>query len=445
MKTIVARNLHVKPKCVCLLLVLHIFTFTYSQIKVIRLNSNEPIINRSMLPYGWTINGPSMLRIPDWVPASKRADPKAIYYLYFAGHTDPYIKLAWSENVAGPYQIYNPNEGVFHLTNYRQPKRLKISHHIASPDVYADSINQQFIMYFHAGKITWNGDSLKAQRTVVAISDFGLDFNTGLQDVIICPFYARIFKHEGSIYALCKDGIYKPPNPDYPWEFVDNFNRLNQYLWKKAADPFRQINKQERHFALLQDGDDMHVMYSRIASSPEHIEYSKIRTNKNIKSWKPSQPIDILYPEYEWEGISYKIVESEEGPENTAQALRDPYLFLDKDSSIYLLYTGAGEQSIGIAKIEGLLDINPFSNDICRCPDSLMIYPNPSSEGIIHLVGLNNRVIIEVYSISGELIMNKRISDMNSHILDLSRYHGVSLFIHIIDESYSCWKKIIIT
>ena len=430
---------------VSLLLTLYFFTTTYSQFTVTRLNSNEPIIYNLMLPGEWNINGPSMLRIPDWVPIMERVDPGAKYYIYFAGHTDSYIKLAWSENIEGPYKIYNPGEGVFHLSNYLRPERLNISHHVASPDVIIDSVNQRFIMYFHAGILTWEKDSINAQKTVVAISKSGLDFNSGLQDVIICPSYARIFNHNGDIYALCKEGIYKAPDPERPWDQAEKFNRMNQHSWHKVSDPFLWIPKQERHFALLKENDFMHIMYSRIASSPEHIEYSLLDLRNNSRFWKPTAPKDVLYPEYEWEGISYAIKESEQGPENKAQELRDPYLFMDVDSTLYLLYTGAGEKSLGIAKIEGLLGNKPpVVGPLNLCPDSLKIYPNPSPDGIIHVEGLNNREIIEAYNLSGSKISSRRISDVNTHTLNLSGYHDEAVFIHLIDESYRCWKKVIL-
>ena len=52
---------------------------------VIRLNHSEPIITRNMFPSnrrsdGDNINGPSMIRIPDWIPRSERANRNANYY-----------------------------------------------------------------------------------------------------------------------------------------------------------------------------------------------------------------------------------------------------------------------------------------------------------------------------------------------------------------------------
>ncbi|MEX2371839.1 MAG: hypothetical protein WD578_12595 [Bacteroidales bacterium] len=421
------------------------FTTACPQFTVTRLNANEPILDRSMLSAEWTINGPSMLRIPDWVPETERADLRANYYIYFSGHTDPYIKLAWSVEIEGPYTIYNSGEGVFHLANYLQPGNLKISHHVASPDVIIDSVNQEFIMYFHAGILTWNEDSIMGQKTVVARSEYGLNFNSGLQDVIICPSYARIFNHDGNLYGLCKEGIFKAPDPERPWEHAEHFNRFDQYLWKKVANPFQWIPKQERHLAVLKEDNYLHVMYSRISTAPEHIEYSGMDICRNIRFWKPSPPIAVLYPEYKWEGISYPIKESENGSENKAQELRDPYLFQDTDHTLYLLYSGAGEQSLGIARVDGLIgNTLPHPAMPKGCPDSLIVFPNPSPDGLLQITGLNNRAIIEVYNLSGSKILNRSLSEESRHTLDLSAYHNETMIIHIFDESCSCWKKVIL-
>ncbi|MBI3972242.1 MAG: hypothetical protein HY332_13225, partial [Chloroflexi bacterium] len=41
---------------------------------------------------GDNINGPSLIRVPDWVD-----DPLGRYYLYFAHHRGTYIRLAYAD------------------------------------------------------------------------------------------------------------------------------------------------------------------------------------------------------------------------------------------------------------------------------------------------------------------------------------------------------------
>jgi hypothetical protein len=46
---------------------------------------------------GENINGPSLLRVPEWVER-----PLGKYYLYFAHHQGAYIRMAYADELAGP-------------------------------------------------------------------------------------------------------------------------------------------------------------------------------------------------------------------------------------------------------------------------------------------------------------------------------------------------------
>ena len=79
----------------------------------VRLNNGNPIIEPDMFTDssdGRNINGPSMIRIPDWIPANRRANPNAQYYLYFGHHSGDYIRMAWSSNIEGPYTYMMTSE-----------------------------------------------------------------------------------------------------------------------------------------------------------------------------------------------------------------------------------------------------------------------------------------------------------------------------------------------
>ena len=52
---------------------------------------------------GENINGPSVIRVPDWVE-----DPLGRYYCYFAHHAGSFIRLAYADDMAGPWEIYDP-------------------------------------------------------------------------------------------------------------------------------------------------------------------------------------------------------------------------------------------------------------------------------------------------------------------------------------------------
>src|SRR3954451_19188700 len=67
--------------------------------------AENPIIRPAMLPGkdGQNINGPSLIRVPDWVET-----PLGKYYLYFAHHRGKYIRLAYADRLQGPWTIHKP-------------------------------------------------------------------------------------------------------------------------------------------------------------------------------------------------------------------------------------------------------------------------------------------------------------------------------------------------
>jgi len=134
---------------------------------VTRLNNAQPIITEAMFQAlgdfvsGEGINGPSMLRIPDWIAPENRTDPTAVYYLYFAHHSDKYIRMAWAADIEGPWHLYDVgagvalgDRGVVDLGNSTWSIGNGIvipNNHLASPCVFADDVNHRIIMYFHSG------------------------------------------------------------------------------------------------------------------------------------------------------------------------------------------------------------------------------------------------------------------------------------------------------
>src|SRR6266480_5819090 len=75
---------------------------------VIRL-LDRPIISPELHPsIGENIQGPSMIRVPEWIEGRLGA-----YYLYFADHKGSYIRLAYADKLIGPWAVYAP--GSLHL------------------------------------------------------------------------------------------------------------------------------------------------------------------------------------------------------------------------------------------------------------------------------------------------------------------------------------------
>jgi hypothetical protein len=68
------------------------------QMRIGRLRGN-PIIRPHMdARMGANINGPSLIRVPDWVE-----HPLGTYYLYFADHKGHYIRLAYADRLEGSW------------------------------------------------------------------------------------------------------------------------------------------------------------------------------------------------------------------------------------------------------------------------------------------------------------------------------------------------------
>ena len=433
------------------------------RLEVTRLNGNQPIItgqmfldiDASLTHDAGNINGPSLVRVPDWIPAEDRADPAAVYYLYFAHHSDTYIRMAWAADIEGPYTLFNthadallddgmPGRGVLDLVNKGTRivfpnAKYKIGGTLASPDVVIDHANQQFLMYFHVantGATEYDSGYFNTggQKTLVATSGTGLNFNQpdgvgtggvqggepghGIKEAYLGNAYFRVFEVEAGtnagLYAFTNYGpLWKAPNPAIPWDtshivvdrkipdawiegpklanpvykdlkdhFVDDFleaaggitdvsgfsfeagqrvrKRTGSIKWKKDAW-VPQDGGSPRHFATMMqpDGKTLEVWYTARGDSPERIFRTTLDTSQNTwDTWDTrvtnadTVHDEMLRPEYPWEGSELPPSGGQNGPTDFANAMRDPDLFRDDDSQVYLLYVGGGEKAIGIAAVD---------------------------------------------------------------------------------------------
>ena len=368
-----------------------------------RLNNNEPIItidnfkeafnNDSSFESEYTeqgenINGASMFRIPDWIPNDQRADPSANYYLYFADHQGNYIRLAWASEITGPWTLHSigldeagdrintRDRGVFALPSAdnarlvvnQNGRDLNMENHVASPDVHVDDENQQIIMYFHAPTNNPDGQN-DLQKTFVATSDFGLDFNDGLFPVYIANSYARIFTYNNELYALAGDRFFRAPSLNNPFNNSQNIDFLERDLWDRGAsqpfsdyfqvDPIPDDDAAEtnvRHTDVYLDGDTLHVFFTQRRGLPERIMHTTVDLSQPFDEWTAvgsnADPTEVLRPEFPWEGSDVLIELSEGGGiTGLVHQLRDPDVFRDEDGQLYLLYSGGGESAIGIARL----------------------------------------------------------------------------------------------
>jgi hypothetical protein len=298
--------------------------------EVLRLPGN-PIIRPAMLPgqEGENINGPSLIRVPAWVQ-----EPLGRYYLYFAHHGGKYIRLAYADDLPGPWKIHAP--GVLHVTNAPACKG-----HIASPDVIVDNDRREIRMYFHAPARAATG-----QKSFVALSKDGLHFHP--RDEILGLFYFRVFRHDGWWYALAKGGVlYR--SRDGLTGFVPGHNPFPGGNLRKG-----DLNEPgPRHVALLPDKDVLWVYYTSIGDAPERIFRSRVQLAPDWKAWQAVDPEEVLRPQQEWEGAALPVQPSKAAAvKGREHALRDPAIFTDSDGRRYLLYSVAGENGLAIAELK---------------------------------------------------------------------------------------------
>jgi hypothetical protein len=276
---------------------------------------------------GENINGPSLIRVPSWV-----RKPLGRYYLYFAHHGGKYIRLAYADNLTGPWKVHAG--GVLDL------KQAEFDNHIASPDVHVDKQNRRILMYYHGYDSKYRGKGY--QPTRIAVSSDGLRFESKKQD--LGHSYFRVFRWQSACYALAVNGrLYRTASCDEPWAAP----------WEQGGNPFGASDTpMPRHFATLLEGDKLTAYYSRIGDSPEHLLVSQIKLDSDWRSWHATKPATLLKPEHEYEGADLPVKASVAGAaRGRVHELRDPAVYVEGKRR-YLLYSVAGESGIAIAQLK---------------------------------------------------------------------------------------------
>ncbi len=262
------------------------------------------------------INGPSIIRVPKWV-----SNPLGKYYLYFAHHQGTYIRMAYADQLEGPWLTHRP--GVLDITN------SFFDEHIASPDVHVLEESQQIRMYYHGCCLP----EPPHQFTRVAISIDGLDFKA--DSAILGESYWRAFKWEEYWYTL---------------EMPGRFRRSLTGITAFEIGPVL-FTSNMRHCAVQLKGEILTVYYSNAYDCPEQILRTTIDLGHDWSKWKISKPEMLLSVETEYEGVDCVIEPSERGSvHKPVHQLRDPCI-LEEEGKTYLLYSVAGENGIAIAEL----------------------------------------------------------------------------------------------
>lgn len=313
-----------------------------------------PIISPETDPgIGHNIQGPSLIKAPPWIK-----NPLGRYYLYFADHKGSYIRLAYADDIKGPWKIYAP--GALRLEDTPFPKtppaftqeemrkyaagakaagldlaqfpdvaKEMTTPHVASPDVHVDEVNQRIVLYYHGL------EGFARQVTRVATSSDGIHFTSGNE--ILGKTYWRAFEHDGMTYALAMPGTFY-----------------------RAADPLEGFiegptlfSPSMRHAAVFKRGQTLHVIWTEVGQEPpERLLMSTIDISGDWKTWKESPPTELLRPQTAWEGANLPLEKSARSfAPSAVHQLRDPAIF-EEGGRVWLLYAVAGESGIALAELK---------------------------------------------------------------------------------------------
>ncbi len=175
-----------------------------SSVRAERFEENPLITVDSSPSLGDNVNGPSLIRVPDWV-----TNPLGRYYLYFAHHKGHHIRLAYADSIRGPWKIYEPGVLAVADTAFKRPvpepdPDVPLYLHVASPDVHIDDQNKRIVMFVHGrwtdGKSVpgfdtraeytdWAAKNDYGQRSQSATSEDGLQFTA--HDIVAKMGYLR--------------------------------------------------------------------------------------------------------------------------------------------------------------------------------------------------------------------------------------------------------------
>lgn len=322
--------------------------------RILRLPGNPIVRPHQDARMGANVQGPSLIRLPDWLP-----NRLGRYHLYFADHKGAYIRLAVADDLTGPWRVHPPGaltlaESGFPTeppvaTDAQRAQRLATSRpgvappgtpdipdvladatwpHVASPDVHVDHDARRIVMYYHGL------ERFGVQLTRVATSTDGLRFQA--RPETLGPAYFRVFRHAGRTYAIAMPGI-----------LLRSRDGLADF--ERGPDVFGE--PLQRHTALRVRGDRLQVFWTRVGDAPERILLSEVDLRGDWTTWRAGAAREVLRGEHDWEGAHLPVAPSWRGAiTRPVNQLRDPAIH-EEDGRSFLLYAVAGESGVAIAEI----------------------------------------------------------------------------------------------
>ena len=322
------------------------------EVEVARFSQNPLITVDTSALLGGNVNGPTVVRAPDWVER-----PLGRYYMYFANHMGTFIRLAHADALTGPWKIYEP--GVLHVrdTTFFRPQPdppealADFYTHVASPEIFVDAERRRFVMWVHGwwtnGK-RWPRDPVEAaawarengygQYTQSAESVDGIHFE--VRSSITKQSYLRVFRHDGLFYAVARLGRLARSR-DPLASFAAGPNPFDDGVYANRI----------RHVALSRRGNSLLVFFTAIGDAPERVLMSTIELTRDWTRWRATPPVEVLQPEQPYECADMAAAPSAPGDvEDRVRQIRDPFLF-EEQGRTFLFYSTCGEQGIAGAAI----------------------------------------------------------------------------------------------
>ncbi len=288
-------------------------------VNIQRLTPSPVITTATHRDAGDNINGPSLIKAPPWI-----RHPLGRYYLYFAHHNGRFIRLAYADELNGPWKLRSGGVLPLRSSGFRG--------HLASPDVHVDETREKVLMYFHGSDS--ETDALSPQFTRLAESSDGLNFDVRTGN--LGGAYWRVFSLGDYFYTLEMPGLIRRslhahgPFEPGPTLFTDRM----------------------RHSAVSIRGPVLDVFYSNVGDCPESIIHSTIDIGASWESWTASGGQVVAVPQSDAEGEHCDAVPSKRGiAVQPVRQLRDPAIY-EYDGIRYLLFSVAGEQGIAIARLD---------------------------------------------------------------------------------------------
>jgi hypothetical protein len=320
-------------------------------VQVSRLAANPLVTVSSSPTLGTNVNGPTVVRVPEWVER-----PLGRYYMYFANHMGAFVRLAYADRVEGPWTIHAPgvlqaSETAFFRPQPDPPETVEDFYtHVASPEIVVDAARKRLLMWVHgwwtAGErwpadpkaAAWAREKGYGQFTQLAESADGVRFE--VRAPITKISYLRVFDHAGQWYGMARLGrLARSKDPRTTFELGPNPFRGGRYA------------KRIRHVGLLRRGNRLHVFFTAIGDAPERVLMSAIDLAGDWTTWRASAPVEVLRPETPYECRDLADAPSLAGDvEERVKQIRDPFVF-EENGRTYLFYSICGEQGIAAATI----------------------------------------------------------------------------------------------